>query len=198
MTRAGTGLVTDPVNLLLAGSTDELIWAFKEAGWYQADPLTVRTALKMIRRFAMNRPYHEAPFSAHFLFGRKQDIGFQQPIGNSPRKRHHVRFWAADVDPQFEINNIQFWFQKREVDHSKPITWVGSATKDIGFGLTRLSYQVTHRIDKYVDEERDFIMHSLQEVEAVVEDFFVETCEPVVGKFVSDGKIRWARLATSG
>ena len=29
-----------------------------------------------------------------YLFGRGQDIGFQKAIDNSPRKRHHIRFWA--------------------------------------------------------------------------------------------------------
>jgi hypothetical protein len=47
-----------------------------------------------MRAFLLNSSYPSAPFSALYLFGRGQDIGFQQAINNSPRKRHHVRFWA--------------------------------------------------------------------------------------------------------
>jgi hypothetical protein len=29
------------------------------------------------------------------LFGRKEDLAFEQPVGDSPRQRHHVRFCAG-------------------------------------------------------------------------------------------------------
>ena len=31
-----------------------------------------------------------------YLFGRKEDLAFEQPVGDSPRHRHHVRFWRAE------------------------------------------------------------------------------------------------------
>jgi hypothetical protein len=54
----------------------------------------VASSWRMIRAFVLNSPYPTAPFSTLYLFGRGQDIGFQKAIDNSPRNRHHVRFWA--------------------------------------------------------------------------------------------------------
>ena len=51
----------------------------------------------MIRAFAFNAPYATAPFSTLYLFGRAQDVGFQKAIDNSPRKRHHIRFWSLSL-----------------------------------------------------------------------------------------------------
>ena len=46
---------------------------------------------------AFNSPYPTAPFSTLYLFARGQDVGFQKAIDSSPRKRHHVRFWALGL-----------------------------------------------------------------------------------------------------
>ena len=27
--------------------------------------------------------------------GRRQDLAFEKPVGDNPRKRHHVRFWRS-------------------------------------------------------------------------------------------------------
>ena len=51
----------------------------------------------MVRAFVFNSPYPTAPFSTLYLFGRGQDIGFQKAIDNSPRKRHHIRFWSLSL-----------------------------------------------------------------------------------------------------
>jgi len=34
--------------------------------------------------------------SSEFLFGRKQDLAFEQAVGDNPRHRHHVRYWESD------------------------------------------------------------------------------------------------------
>lgn len=195
MTRAGDGLIADPVNLLFVGTAPELIHAFKNAGWYQTDVLTLRTAWKMGVCFAFNKPYPSAPFSPLFLFGRPQDYGFELPIGNSPRMRHHVRFWAANVDPQTELTDVRYWIKKKPADLTQPLTWVGAASKDIGFGLTELTYRLSHKTDLEVDEERDLIIDTLKESGGIVEEHFVDAEELVAGKYTSDGKLRWARLA---
>jgi hypothetical protein len=38
------------------------------------------------------RPDDEAPVSTLYLFGRKEDLAFEKPVGGSPKERHHVRF----------------------------------------------------------------------------------------------------------
>src|ERR1051325_8164080 len=95
-TLTGDGLPGDPVNLALIGTLQQLRSAFATAGWTEADPLGLASSWRMVRAFVFNSPYPTAPFSTLYLFGRGQDIGFQKAIDNSPRKRHHVRFWALD------------------------------------------------------------------------------------------------------
>ena len=86
-TVTGDGLPGDPVNLVLIGTLQQLCDAFATAGWSTADRLGVASSWRMIRSFLLNAPYPTAPFSTLYLFGRRQDIGFQEPIDNSPRKR---------------------------------------------------------------------------------------------------------------
>ena len=95
-TITGDGLPGDPVNVVLVGTLTQLRAAFAAAGWFEADRLSIASAWRMVRAFVLNTPYPTAPFSTLFLFGRGQDIGFQKCINNSPRRRHHVRFWALD------------------------------------------------------------------------------------------------------
>ena len=45
-----------------------------------------------------------------YLFGRGQDIGFQKAIDDSPRKRHHIRFWALALPHAEEtVGTPAFW-----------------------------------------------------------------------------------------
>jgi hypothetical protein len=91
------GLPGDPVNLGLIGTLKQLRAAFATAGWSEADRLGLASSWRMTRAFVLNSPYPTAPFSTLYLFGRGQDIGFQKAIDNSPRKRHHIRFWALGL-----------------------------------------------------------------------------------------------------
>ena len=95
-TITGDGLPGDPVNLALVGTLQQLRAAFATLGWSEADRLGVASSWRMVQAFVLNSPYPTAPFSTLYLFGRGQDIGFQKAIDNSPRKRHHIRFWALN------------------------------------------------------------------------------------------------------
>ena len=194
VTRARDGLPEDPINILLIGSEDMLVAAFKKAGWQEADRLTPRSSWKMLTAYGFNKPYPTAPFRSLYLFGRRQDHGFQEPIGISPRKRHHIRFWAANLDPEADPTDFKYWRSKHEIDPTKPLIWVGAGTKDIGIGLTSLTYQIIHRTDKDLDSEREHIMESLQEADAVEDVHYVDENLVVHGKYKSDGRILTAKL----
>jgi hypothetical protein len=95
------GWASDPVNIaVLAHSEKDFIWAMQKAGWHTADPGTWKNSLREGWGLLMDRSYLTAPFSRLYLFGRSQDLGFQIPVGNSPRHRHHVRFWRVDAQQQ--------------------------------------------------------------------------------------------------
>src|SRR5205085_548478 len=152
----------DPVNLALIGTRDQLRAAFKTAEWLEADPLGVASSIKMCKAFIFNVPYPTAPFSTLYLFGRGQDIGFQKAIDNSPRKRHHIRFWALSITrAQATWGAAGFWQSTDRPPDNERVLWVGAGTRDTGLSLTRLSFQITHATDSDTNAERDHIIAEL-------------------------------------
>jgi hypothetical protein len=194
MTRDTGGLYADPVNIILSGTIVDLNNAFCMIGWNKADSLNLKNSWKMIQSIIFNRSYYNAPFSSLYLFGRKQDLGYQKNISKSPKKRHHVRFWAAKSAPTEELEDILFWFKKHNVDTLASQVWVGSASEDIGIGIKWLTYQITHRTNKDVDKERDYILGQLRKNGLIKNERIIDRFEEVGGKYLSDGNIIWAEL----
>lgn len=126
-TMTGDGLPGDPVNLALIGEFEKLRAAFAKAGWTEADPLGVVSYWRMVVAFVSNRPYPAAPFSTLYLFGRGQDIGFQKAIDGTPRKRHHTRFWAMNLEHgEDTLGTAAFWRNKDCPPLDQPALWVGA------------------------------------------------------------------------
>jgi LssY-like putative type I secretion system component LssY len=198
-TLTGDGLPGDPVNLVLIGAFDELRRAFALAGWTQADPLGLGSSWKMACAFVLNRPYPSAPFSTLYLFNRGQDVGFQRSIDDSPRKRHHVRFWGIPIERAEEtLDTAAFWLASSRPTNTERAMWVGAATKDIGLSLTRLSFQVTHATDADTNAEREFLVGELTEhggIERVRYHLPGERLSlGTVNRYVSDGLVALAEL----
>ena len=143
LTHTGTGLPGDPLNFALVGSEEDVIRAMVAAGWYPADPLTFRNSVKIAFDTVFKKPDDQAPVSNLFLFGRKEDLAFEKPVGGSPKERHHVRFWRTD-----------------QTDEGR-VVWIGSAAFDMGVELSRTTGQVTHHISPEVDAERDLLLADL-------------------------------------
>ncbi len=112
--------------------------------------------------FVLNRPYPSAPFSTLYLFGRKQDVGFQKPIDASPRKRHHIRFWALSPERASEANTPEFWLNADRPPLDERVLWVGAGTRDTGLSFTRFTFQFTHATADDTNAERDFILGELK------------------------------------
>lgn len=193
-TEALDGSEVDPVNIILLGSKINLINVFEKIGWEKADKLTIKSSIKMINKFLSNKPYPKAPFSSLYLFGRKQDIGFQEPIGNSPRKRHHVRFWATNVEKIEDPLDVNFWKRKQKIKSDEAMVWIGSGSEDIGFGLTKLTYQLSHKVNPKVDLERKYILEKLKETNCIGKINYYKPGTFKVGKYVSDGRIAVAKI----
>jgi hypothetical protein len=161
-TTAGDGLPGDPVNIALIGTLAELRAAFAAIGWTEADQLGLASSWRMVRAFLLNRPYPDAPFSTLYLFGRGQDIGFQKPIDDSPRKRHHVRLWSMDLSRvEDTLGTPDFWLKSSRPPDNEPVLWIGAATRDTGFSLTWLSFQITHATAADTNAERDLIVSEM-------------------------------------
>lgn len=193
-TVTGDGLPGDPVNLALIGTLPQLREAFARAGWTQADRLGLTSSWKMAVSFVLNRPYPAAPFSTLYLFGRGQDLGFQLPIGGSPRKRHHVRFWGMPLErAQAALDDPAFWTNARRPREDEVVLWVGAGTRDTGLSLTRLTFQITHATDADTNAERDFVMGELARAGAVVDIRSHVPGERLaigkVNRYVTDGEV---------
>src|SRR3954451_21447744 len=111
----------------------------------------------MIRAFVFNSPYPTAPFSTLYLFGRGQDVGFQKAIDNSPRKRHHIRFWSLSLvraENTWAGGSASFRLNTDRPPDDERVLWVRAGTGNTDLSLPRLSFQVTHATDSDRNIER--------------------------------------------
>jgi hypothetical protein len=163
ITHTGSGIHGDPLNVALIGTKEEIMKIMVTAKWYPADPLTFRSCLKIAKATVLKRPYDAAPVSNLYLFGRKEDLAFEKPVGNDPRKRHHVRFWLTEkLDPD-----------------GRPV-WVGAAIFDARVGFSHTTGQFTHHTAADIDTERDYLFHDLEETNDLSEVYIVHDFHKVL------------------
>lgn len=200
-TTTGDGLPGDPVNVALVGTLAQLRAAFAALGWSEADRLGLASTWGMIRAFVFNSPYPTAPFSTLYLFGRGQDIGFQRAIDNSPRKRHHIRFWSlslARAESTWAGGSASFWLNTDRPADDERVLWVGAGTRDTGLSLTRLTFQITHATDSDTNVERDFIIAELENIGSIVDVKVYRAGQCLatehVNHYTSDGRVTLASL----
>src|SRR5262245_10099692 len=141
ITHTKTGIPGDPLNIALIASEQQLHRAMLAAGWFPADPVTLASSLRIAADTVLRRSYDDAPVSSLYLFDRKQDFAFEQPVGDDPRRRHHVRFWRS-----------------KELDDQGRPAWFGAATFDERVGLSHTTGEITHHIGPDVDAERDKLL----------------------------------------
>lgn len=197
------GLASDPLNIGIVGTRQQLVTAMERAGWHQADERTLKNLLRLISGIVFKRPYRNAPFSSLHLFGRKQDVGFQLPIGDEPGHRHHVRFWAAGHtgDPR-QLEHIRYWRRFHQTGISdERMFWVGAASLDTGIGIVRHTAQLTHMIHPDTNAERELIVNHLKKTGLVKRERSVKIGEPyrltnrvLTGYLHADGKMKIIEL----
>lgn len=155
-TRTSDGLLGDPVNLAFQGDRARIEAVMSEAGWIAADPVSLGSSWRIIASTLRRRSYPRAPVSPLFLFGRMQDLAYQQEVAGSPAQRHHVRLWRCP----------EGWL----LPGGRRVDWLAAGTFDRAVGLSLFTLQVTHRIDADTDIERDHIVASVTAVPAVAVD----------------------------
>jgi hypothetical protein len=146
------GIPGDPINVALIGSEESLTKAMIAASWNAADAITLMSSLRIAGDTVLHRPDVDAPVSNLYVWGKKQGLAFEQPVGHSPRQRHHVRFWRSEF-----------------VDLEGRPLWIGAATFDTKVGLSHTTLQITHHISPDVDADRDKLLKDLRQVGAIAE-----------------------------
>ena len=157
ITTTRSGIPGDPLNVGLIATEDELQAIMAAALWSSADPLSLRSDVRIAEDTVLDKSYDQAPVSSLYLFGRKEDLAFEMAVGDNPRKRHHVRFWKSDkADPD-----------------GRPV-WLGSATYDERVGLSHTTAEVTHHIAPDIDTERDHLVECWQQTSRLRELYYVD------------------------
>jgi LssY C-terminus len=183
-TTTSLGIPGDAINVGLEGGDEDVVCAMEAAGWSPADPVTLRTSLKIIGSVVFHRPYLQAPVSALFYLGRREDLAFEKAAGRSADTRHHVRFWKA-----LEAG-----------DDGLPV-WLGAVTFDRGVGLSHYTGQVTHHISPDIDAERDLLIADLAGAKKIDTTYEISGVDPSLSHrngggdlYYTDGEIRFAKL----
>jgi LssY C-terminus len=169
----------DMVNFVLVGSQQQVQSALEAAEWRVADIDNKEAVLKAVLETYQKKDYLQMPMSQLYLFGRKQDFGYELAAAYSVvASRHHFRIWKAP----------SAW-------NGQPL-WPGAGTHDIGFEKDQRNGSVTHKIDPAVDGERDNIGQTLQQAGKVKSMSYYLPPDPVQGAknatgggYHSDGRI---------
>src|SRR5215470_8074822 len=92
LTRTASGIPGDALNVGLVGSKEDVLHAMHAAEWYPADPITLRSSVEIIGSVVLDRPYRDAPVSPLYYEGRREDLAFEKPVGESADRVNHFRF----------------------------------------------------------------------------------------------------------
>ncbi len=170
----------DLVNFVIIGSQDQVTAALKDAAWIPADKTNQQAVLSALLATLQKNVYVSVPMSTLFLFGRGQDFGYQRAEAVMvAAQRHHFRIWNAPFSAP------------------KQTIWAGAGTHDIGIEKDQRSANaITHKIDQEVDNERDFIGATLQQVGWVHAMQYMTRSHPITsaktatgGDIKSDGRV---------
>jgi len=184
VTRTAQGIPGDPINVGLIGDNLDVLCAMQAAGWYPADPVTLRSSIEIAGSVLLDRPYRGAPVSSLYYLGRHEDLAFEKPDGNSADRRHHVRFWKV-LD---------------QGEEKRPV-WLGDATFDRGVGVSHYTGAITHHIDADIDAERKQLAGDLEAAGMVEAKYQVTGVGPTVAGrngggdlYFTDGEVWILRL----
>ena len=155
-TNANGGEYGDPLNLIIIGDTNDIVPALVRRGWHATEIIWSRAILRTIKSFLQGERYRYSPISPLYVYGRKQDIGWQK-ARDTINERNHMRFW---------LSPIRFRGQK---------VWVGQISRDIGVKFTLKSPTIsTHVIDPDVDEARRYFVEDMVYSQALASHGYVK------------------------
>ena len=184
VTLTAQGIPGDPINVGLIGDNKDILCAMQAAGWYPADPVTLRSSIEIAGSVLLDRPYREAPVSSLYYLGRREDFAFEKPVGSSADHRHHVRFWKV----------------LEQGEEGRPV-WLGDATFDRSVGVSAYTGAITHHIEANIDAERALLAADLEAAGMVEAKYQVTGVGPTMAGrngegdlYYTDGEVWVLRL----
>ncbi len=187
VTRTAQGIPGDAINFGLVGDDKDVLCAMAAAGWFPADRVTLRSSIEIVGSVLLDRPYRDAPVSPLFYLGRREDLAFEKPDGNSADHRHHVRFWRV-LDRGQE---------------QRPV-WLGAVTYDRSVGVSHYTGAITHHIGPDIDAERKLLASDLEAAGMVDAKYQVTGIGPTVtgrngggDPYYTDGEVWILRLVVA-
>jgi hypothetical protein len=142
------GKEADVVNIVFAGSRDQLEQAFATAGWRQSEHVSKRTVNHQIHAFLAKTNYATAPMSKQLLDGRPADLNFEKTF-DSYEKRDHLRIWSL---PQ---------------THDGEALWASAAVRETGATLSIRHKGFMHHVDPALAEEQHIVVRDLLAADCV-------------------------------
>jgi hypothetical protein len=184
VTLTGQGIPGDAINVGLIGDQRDVVCAMHAAGWFPADPITLKSSIEIVGSVLLDRQYKDAPVSNLYYLGRREDLAFEKPVGNSADHRNHVRYWKV--------------LDKGE--EGRPV-WLGDATFDRSVGVSKYTGAVTHHIGPDIDAERALLTADLEAAGMVDAKYQVTGVGPTVAGrngggdlYYTDGEVWVLRL----
>jgi hypothetical protein len=142
------GKEADVVNIVFAGSRDELAQAFAIAGWSQAESIWPHGGRGQIHAFLDKISYARAPMSTQLLDGNKPDMMLERSF-DSYEKRDHLRVWALPPS------------------HTGEELWASAAVRETGATLSIRHKGFFHHVSPELLEEQHVVVRDLLAADCV-------------------------------
>ncbi len=132
----------DPITLAFVGSSEGIQRTFAAAGWTGAKPLSLVSGVGAVRAIVAGQAFANAPMRILLVDNAEPDFSFQKTL-DTFQKRDHLRLWKSPETWQGQT------------------VWVSAATRDVSTSFSVQPFGFTHRVERDVDLERDFVVNDL-------------------------------------
>jgi len=158
----------EPISLLFVGTQDTLERTFRAAGWTKAEKMSFASVKQVVVVGLTHQSDPAGPVTPSFLAEQPNTLAFNQPVGTTFEQRHHIRIWRTQVQTS-----------------DGQSLWLATASFDKGFELASTTFLPTHQIAPDIDNERDYIVASLQTARGVAKTAMLQLVPPEFGHNMS-------------
>jgi membrane-associated phospholipid phosphatase len=159
-----TGKKQEPISLIVVGTQDQLEHAFRQAGWTEAQTVSIASVSEVIRVSLRHQADPAGPVTPSFVAEQPNTLAFNLPVGTTFEQRHHVRIWRTHIQTK-----------------DGQLLWEATASFDKGFELGPTTFLPTHQIAPDIDNDRDYVATSLEQAGTVGKTMTIQFVPPEFG-----------------